>query len=72
MRIYVVGLSKVPPRGGGIPQNFWYMYMCDPPPNSGAVKITKNGGVKILGCLKMGAENYVLVMIPFLRDVKEF
>ena len=39
---------------------------------AGAVKITKNGGGKILGCLKMGAVNYVLIMSPFLRDFKEF
>ena len=37
---------------------FWYI--CVAHQKAGAVKTTKNGGGKILGCLKMGAVNYVI------------
>ena len=47
------------------------MYMCDPPPNSEGGQNYQNVGGKILGCLKTGVVNYVLIMSQFLRDFKE-
>ena len=70
MRIYVVGVSKG--GGGPLPKNFGTCICATHLQTAGAVIITKNGGGKILGCLKMGAVNYVLIMSPFLRDFKEF